>query len=359
MEQHIGQDTVVPTLRLNEFAHQYDRSEYSPHDDVAKVYEKARPAVVQILMDGDEHGSGFFIDKNGKIATAFHCVFLSTKYQVRTADNRVLDAVVTGSSAAKDVAFLQVVDQQKGKDDTASAKNHDFPYLKFRETTSDLKNGDLLIALGHPKEWPDVYASPGTFKEIAPASSTGFLPINALGRDDLLPVIVAEMHTEPGNSGGPVVDKNGDVVGLSDAGSPRQLQAIMAETIRMGMGENVKSHYSSYLPHTLDWGDKATFLVGEALLATMPLLRRWERAPKIVMGSLGAIELVSQDAAPFITTMKSGTISQKVAWSANIAGDTMMIGSMFARRPAVSLAIGLSGIGIKLANQVLDKRRLL
>lgn len=165
------------------------------------------------------------------------------------------------------------------------------------------------------------------------------------------------MHVESGNSGGPVVDQNGEVVGITSSGSATNDQIIPVETIRHAMGQSVQPYYSSYLPQSWHWGAQATMLSAEAgVVGTMRLAGK-ARGSRIAAELVGLEEFILHDATPFAAAWYRGSGAEKLSESINVFGDALMVGSMVFGSHGKGLAVALAGLGVKLANNLGDRRR--
>ena len=173
------------------------------------IYERLNPAVVniQILIDapsgiGDDlfpegEGSGFIIDKEGRIVTNNHVVEGADEVQVTLYDGAVVEARVLGTDPHSDLAVIDV----------------DLPPQLLRPVelgdSDGLRVGQRAIAIGNP------FGLEGTL-------TTGV--ISALGRtlpaDSLFTipeVIQTDAAINPGNSGGPLLNADGLVIGVNTA----------------------------------------------------------------------------------------------------------------------------------------------
>jgi serine protease Do len=135
-------------------------------------------------------GSGFIISKDGYILTNAHVVADADEVYVRLNDNRELQAKVIGSDPRSDVALLKV-----------DADN--LPAVKIGDSDT-LRIGDWVVAIGSPFGF-DYSASQGI--------------VSALGRSlpngTYVPFIQTDVAVNPGNSGGPLFDLDGNVVGIN------------------------------------------------------------------------------------------------------------------------------------------------
>ena len=178
--------------------------------DVRAILDKVEPAVVAISTTGfgrggffdivprEGAGTGMVVSADGEVLTNAHVVAGAGRIQVKLGNSdRTYDAVVVGSDAASDVALLRV---QGGSD---------LPTVAFGRST-DLQVGDQVVAIGH------ALALPG-----GPTVTTGI--VSALdrsignGNDRLEHLVQTDAAINPGNSGGPLVNVNGEVVGMNTA----------------------------------------------------------------------------------------------------------------------------------------------
>jgi putative serine protease PepD len=169
-------------------------------DDTAKnVYNNAKDAVAYISAQTDQGtatGSGFVVSSNGKIITNEHVVDGATSVTVKLGTSGTEQtAQVLGADASKDLALLKV--------DPGSTKLH---ALSFGDSSS-LQVGDNVYAIGNP------YGLDHTL-------TSGI--VSALDRDIQAPsgatipgAIQTDAALNPGNSGGPLLDADGKVVGVN------------------------------------------------------------------------------------------------------------------------------------------------
>jgi S1-C subfamily serine protease len=164
---------------------------------VVRVVQQVGPAVVSV-MGHDERGgagSGFIITPDGFALTNSHVVNGRSNLRAMTDEGDTLSARLIGDDPATDLALIRL-------------PSRDLPHAELGESNA-LQVGQLAIAVGNP------YGFQSTV-------STGV--ISALGRSmrgqegRLIENII--QHTaplNPGNSGGPLVDSRGRVVGVNTA----------------------------------------------------------------------------------------------------------------------------------------------
>ncbi|MEJ1127108.1 DegQ family serine endoprotease [Variovorax sp. CCNWLW225] len=135
-------------------------------------------------------GSGFIVSPDGLIMTNAHVVKGAKEVTVKLTDRREYRAKVLGADAKTDIAVLKI-----------DAKN--LPTLALGNT-KDLKVGEWVLAIG----------SPFGFESTVTAGV-----VSAKGRslpdDSYVPFIQTDVAVNPGNSGGPLLNTRGEVVGIN------------------------------------------------------------------------------------------------------------------------------------------------
>ncbi|MGB5199449.1 MAG: DegQ family serine endoprotease [Sedimenticolaceae bacterium] len=135
-------------------------------------------------------GSGFVISPDGYILTNHHVVADADEIQVRFSDRRFYDAKVIGSDKGSDVALIKI-------------DANDLPTVKIGKS-NDLKVGEWVLAIG----------SPFGFDHTVTAGI-----VSAKGRslpsENYVPFIQTDVAINPGNSGGPLINLDGEVIGIN------------------------------------------------------------------------------------------------------------------------------------------------
>ena len=136
------------------------------------------------------YGTGFFVTTDGYMLTNHHVVAGADKITVTLNDRTELDATLVGSDERSDVAVLKVTGKK-------------FPALPIGDSNS-LKVGEPVLAIGSPFGF-DYSASAG----IVSAKSRNF------SRETSVPFIQTDVALNPGNSGGPLFNQRGEVIGIN------------------------------------------------------------------------------------------------------------------------------------------------
>lgn len=173
------------------------------------VAKRVEPSVVSITRADGRHfegqGSGVIVDKAGYIITNFHVVNGTDSVQVRLSDRRVADATVVGADALTDIAVLKI----------------DLNNLIPAEwgDSDKLEVGDLVWALGSPYGLERSL----TFGIVsAKARRSG----NFVSRSPYQEYLQTDAAVNPGNSGGPLVNIEGQVIGINAAIFGQSYQGI-------------------------------------------------------------------------------------------------------------------------------------
>ncbi|MBC7854757.1 MAG: tetratricopeptide repeat protein [Pirellulaceae bacterium] len=158
---------------------------------VAELAKKARPSIVLITMSGRESsdsrlGTGFVISEDGLIATNLHVIGEARPITVQTSDGKKLSVTeIRAWDRNLDLAVLKV----DGKD---------LPALELGDSAK-LEQGAPMVALGNPYGLKNSVVG-GVISEVREIDGRRMLQL--------------AMPVEPGNSGGPVLDGEGKVVGI-------------------------------------------------------------------------------------------------------------------------------------------------
>lgn len=144
----------------------------------------------QAPLEKTAYGSAFFISRDGYLLTNHHVVEDASEVTITLNDRREIDAKVVGSDERTDVALLKV-------------EGSSFPSLATGNV-DQLKVGQPVLAIGSPFGF-DYSASAG----IVSAKSR-----NMMGETSV-PFIQTDVALNPGNSGGPLFNQQGQVVGVN------------------------------------------------------------------------------------------------------------------------------------------------
>lgn len=182
------------------------------------LVDRARPALVLIRVEtdgGKAEGTGFFIDPEGYIATARHVIEDANRIVVMTRTGRELPATVVRYSTLFDAAVLKV---NGGR----------VPFLAFGDSEA-LRQGQEILVLGYPfgsgLGTDSITVTRGIISALRP--SEGLIQYDA--------------GTNPGNSGGPVLNLRGEVVGIHVSKLPN------SQLVNFGVPSNLARTLTSQL----------------------------------------------------------------------------------------------------------------
>jgi S1-C subfamily serine protease len=142
-------------------------------------------------------GTGFIWDESGLIVTNFHVVQGANKITIELQSNKRYQATVVGSAPEKDIALLKI-----------DAPNEDLQPLPLGDSTS-LAVGRKVLAIGNP------FALDTTLT-VGVVSALG-REIKSITNRTIKNVIQTDAAINPGNSGGPLLNSNGQLVGVNTA----------------------------------------------------------------------------------------------------------------------------------------------
>jgi len=171
---------------------------------VPDIAVRVQPSVVTVLVEGG-NGSGVVYSADGLILTNEHVVRGNEQVQIAFADGQRVAGVVEATDPVTDLALVEV-------------RRRDLPAAKF--DTALPRVGSLAVVLGSPLGFQNTVTAgviSGLHREI---------PGSAAQSQSLVDLIQTDAPISPGNSGGAVVDADGEVIGISEAYIPPQAGAV-------------------------------------------------------------------------------------------------------------------------------------
>ena len=142
-------------------------------------------------------GTGFIWDESGLIVTNFHVVQGANKITIELQSNKSYQATVVGSAPEKDIALLKI-----------DAPNEDLQPLPLGDSAS-LAVGRKVLAIGNPFAL-DTTLTVGVVSALN-------REIKSITNRTIKNVIQTDAAINPGNSGGPLLNSNGQLVGVNAA----------------------------------------------------------------------------------------------------------------------------------------------
>ncbi len=145
-------------------------------------------------------GSGFVIDKEGHILTNYHVIEGAGEIVVILDDNgteKEYTATLVGSDPKTDIALIKI--------NRESGDNKDFPFLRLG-SSENLEVGEWVVAIGNPFGLSHTVT-------VGVVSALG----RSIGAGPYDEFIQTDASINPGNSGGPLINIEGDVIGINTA----------------------------------------------------------------------------------------------------------------------------------------------
>jgi S1-C subfamily serine protease len=211
---------------------------------VINVYARVSPAVVHITsrvivrdffwgaVPQEGTGSGFIIDKDGHVITNNHVVEGADRIVVTLSDETSVEADVVGTDPANDLAVLKIT--------VPSDRLHPVQL----GSSAALRVGQRAIAIGNPFGL-DRTLTTGVISSLG-------RPLEVSDQRTVYDVIQTDAAINPGNSGGPLLDSQGEVIGVNTAiysptgGSVGVGFAIPVDTVRRVVASIIEK---GYYPH--------------------------------------------------------------------------------------------------------------
>ncbi len=168
---------------------------------IADLVENVSQSVVNVIVrtesgetTSEGQGSGFIISDKNEVVTNYHVIEGGDSINIEFNDGQIYPARVLGTDEETDLALLQIKTQK------------DIPHLSFKKE-GDVRIGDWVVAIGNP---------------FGIGQSTSLGVISAIGRErvdsgNYVDYIQTDATINRGNSGGPLFNLDGEVVGVNSA----------------------------------------------------------------------------------------------------------------------------------------------
>ena len=173
-----------------DFTDQVSELKATASADFSGIIEKVVKSIVSIKTDVSQ-GSGFIINGEGYIVTNAHVLQGAHFAKALTYENELEDAIPIGLDANADIALLKISNRDDGD------------FLKFGDS-DDVKVGEKVIAVGNP------YGLSFTVTEGIVSA------VKRKGLNGVEAYIQTDVALNPGNSGGPLIDNKGKVIGINN-----------------------------------------------------------------------------------------------------------------------------------------------
>ena len=217
------------------------QAQYSRRTPIVEAVQKTRQGVVTIKVTRDDSGTrkelvgtGVIIDERGYVLSNCHVVSGAERMTVGLHDGTSLEARIHTEDRHHDLAILKLT--------TRGKKLHALSFAPG----SDLLVGETVIAIGHPFGFTNTV-------------STGIL--SALDREITMPdgetltnLIQTDASINPGSSGGPLLNINGELIGINVAlreGASGIAFALNADTVQQVLASRLSASKVAHLHHGL------------------------------------------------------------------------------------------------------------
>jgi S1-C subfamily serine protease len=181
--------------------------------------KREKPAAPAPSEPTTGYGTGFFVNGTGQLVTSFHVIDGASKIVVYAADGIAREARVYRASPATDLAVLNV--------------NFTPKYYLSLAAPNSYKPGDRVFTFGFPVI--EMLGSEPKFTDGSISSLSG--------AGDEAAFAQISVPVQPGNSGGPLVNERGQVVGVIAAGAENRQFAEAAGTLPQNVNWAVRSEY--------------------------------------------------------------------------------------------------------------------
>ena len=180
---------------------------FLPPDSLTTLFEQVSPGVVSIRVlteAGGGQGSGFVIDAAGHIVTNYHVVEGATDIEIDFTSGFKVRGEIIGIDLDSDLAVLKV--------EAPAEELHPLPM----GDSEQVKVGQLVVAIGNPfglssSMTVGIVSAKGRTLESLNPGPEGTSPYSAGD------IIQTDAAINPGNSGGPLLNLNGEVIGVNRA----------------------------------------------------------------------------------------------------------------------------------------------
>jgi serine protease Do len=208
-----------------------------------EIAEQLRRLTVLIHAGGPGSGSGVIWSSEGLIVTNAHVVH-GSNVRIQLWDGREFDATVAARDPRRDLAALRI---------GASSLPAAFP-----ADSSQLRPGELAIAIGNPLGFVGALTT-GVIHAIG--------PLRALGAQTW---VQASVRLAPGNSGGPLADARGHVIGVNTMVAGRLALAIPSNAVRDFLAAGPRSAWLGVAVHPVRLPRASGHQFGLVLLEVEP-----------------------------------------------------------------------------------------
>jgi hypothetical protein len=333
------------------------------------LYDTHRPSIVQVDTDARRRGSGFIADKHGRIVTDAHVIEGANEIFVIAQNGSRYKTGLEKLDDTGDLAVLQLLDTTRKLG----------PPLQFRKETTGLQPEQKVYGIGHGMGLRTPELVIGYFeKETTPFGfSTSVNPkwagryaqkiawlkpeqraeaVESLNR----PALMADMESRPGDSGGPVIDADGKLIGVMQMRLRGYHAMAPAERVEAMLSEPGRFKFKHGL-RAEKWTENWTHLAAERPVAaagiaglaaadTVIVSRLFPRIAGGGFGVHGTANLFNDVPAYFHATDSADSLKYGVACGGDLLETAGGIAMLIPRVRAIGIAAASLGFGTRLAS---------
>lgn len=183
--------------------------------DLSTIIRAVKPSIVTVTTDGAARGSGFVVSEDGYIVTNAHVV-RDIAGKATFSDGSVVDVDLVSVDPERDFALLKARQARR------------YPFLRLGDSSA-CSEGDTVIAAGTPLSFETTFT-----RGIISSARRSFPPYKAS-------FIQTDAALSPGNSGGPLINLSGDVVGINSL----KISGLSVEGMGFAVAINDVKHHIS------------------------------------------------------------------------------------------------------------------
>ena len=314
---------------------------------VSQIYQKSIDGVVEVLATGPSSGSffggqptesaqgtGFEVDSKGDIVTNYHVVAGSDSVRVRLNDGHTYGGRVIGKSPSRDVAVIRI-----------SAPASELHPLAFADSSA-VTVGDAVVAIGDPYGLRNTV----TAGIVSALNRTIVSPDN----HPITGVIQTDAAINSGNSGGPLLNNQGQVIGVNSQIESGSQGAAGGSSGNIGIGFSIPSNMVASTARSLIETAKSKPYVGVELVTVTPTLAKatgmaagvevvtvTKGAPADKAGLQGSTGTQTVDGTPFST---GGDVITAIDGT-NVQSADQLIGLIQKKKPGDQISLTISRNG--------------
>lgn len=266
---------------------------------LVEIYQNVNPGVVAIQVltaDGNGLGSGFVIDEEGHILTNYHVVEGVSEVEVDFPSGFKIRGMVIGTDTDSDIAVVKV--------DAPAEELHPLPL----GDSSEINVGQTVVAIGSPFRFngtmtTGIISSLGrTLSSLRTAPGGSFFTAGD--------IIQTDAAINPGNSGGPLLNLNGEVIGVNRAIETYNINAE-SDPLNSGIGFAIAINtVKRVVPSLISDGSYDYPYLGISSLSEINLLQ--QEALGLPQSNGAYVTTVTPNSPADVAGLRGGTVETEI-----------------------------------------------